>query len=104
MMTQINWSGDETPAVPDKVLDAMPKRRVFTYTRTYRIETTLTDEELIKYVNEDDDSEFGFVHNAETVIDAFDALVDEHECGVKMDKTDVQLHNTKFEEADPGFF
>ncbi len=80
----------------------VPEKRVLTYTRTYRIETTLTDEELITEANTA--SELGFVHNAETVIDAIDAIVYEHEANMVVGTVKVELHNTQFEERDPGFF
>lgn len=81
----------------------VPEKRVFTYTRTYRIETTLSDEELIRDVNEVD-GPLEMVYNAETLSDALDALAVEHEVGVAMDDVKVELHSTHHELKDPGFF
>lgn len=87
-----------------KQLYEQSQPRVFTYTRTYRIETSLPDEELIEHVNKDEDNNLGFVHNATSLIEVFDALSIEHECGVEMEGIKVEVHSTAYEVRDPGFF
>ena len=96
----INWSGDEVPPVPVEVLDAMPKRRVLTYKKTYRIETAMTDDEVIEYAKL---ANYGTI---ESFIDALDLLVDfHHRYGTDFDdKVVVEVHNSQVEERDPGFF
>jgi hypothetical protein len=78
----------------------VPTKRVFTFTRTYRIETTLSDEELIKGVAGLDSH-----IEIESVVEALDVLTMEHECsGDTVRGVTTELHSASFEERDPGFF
>jgi hypothetical protein len=102
------------PARINRVLreEQMAESRVFTYTRTYRIELDLSDEELIERA-----TVFADVVNAtarrsrpmdppQTVQDALDVITDIMSMvGIgSPNNVKIELHNTKLDQSDPGFF
>lgn len=104
-MTDINWDpasdGTYNTTVPDEVVDkAAEKPRVLTYTRTYRIETSLTDVEIIAYANEAN------VRDIDSLVDALDLMADFHDSygADPDDKVVVEVHSSQVDERDPGLF
>jgi len=74
--------------------------RVLTYTKTYRIETKMSDEQVIEYAKL---ARYGTI---DSLVDALDLLVDfHHRYGTDFDdEVTVEVHNSQVEERDPGFF
>lgn len=88
---------------PGPQIDNTPKEgpRVLAYTRTYRMQTELTDEEIISWAQE------ATPMVIESVDDALELISRFHDYFGKdgpEDKVTVELHNTQIEEKDPGFF
>jgi len=84
--------------------DTKPAGPVYTYTRTYRIETgSMTEEEIINYAQQASPLA---VNDLLDAFDVFSRLSDQYGTGEHdpEDKVKIELHNTAHEKRDPGFF
>lgn len=79
----------------------VPEKRVVTYTRMYRMETSLTDEEIVAWAQLSTPEPIDDLNDA---LERLSLLHDHFGQNEPEDKVRVELHNTQVEERDPGFF